>query len=94
LGGFLDATVEIDVSGISTKEELHDILFRQLSFPDYYGCNWDAFDECIRDPDVQLPARVRVRGMGSLTERLPREAKLFRRCASDPQAIPIFEWFQ
>jgi RNAse (barnase) inhibitor barstar len=86
--------VGIDVSQIRTKEELHELLFEKLNFPEYYGGNWDAFNECIRDPDVALPAQVRVRGMGSLQGRLPRDAELFYRCASDPTARPQFEWIQ
>jgi RNAse (barnase) inhibitor barstar len=85
-------TVEIDVSAAQTREQLHDLLAGELNFPDYYGKNWDAFDECISDPEVNLPDRVRVRGMDVLARTLPREAALFRDCASRPEAIPRFEW--
>ena len=85
-------TVEIDVSAVRTREQLHELLFVELGFPDYYGSNWDAFDECISDPEVHLPQRVRVRGMSRLEATLPREAQLFRECASQPKAIPSFEW--
>lgn len=36
-------------SGITTKSELLDWFGRILMFPNYYGANWDAFDECLRD---------------------------------------------
>ena len=31
------------------KRELLTLLARQLGFPDYFGCNWDALDDCLRD---------------------------------------------
>jgi len=36
-------------TGIRTKEALLCELYQRLHFPDYFGNNWDALDECIRD---------------------------------------------
>lgn len=35
--------------GIKSKATLLDALSVALRFPDYFGANWDALDECIRD---------------------------------------------
>jgi hypothetical protein len=35
--------------GVATKEALLDELYKALLFPEYFGDNWDAFEECIRD---------------------------------------------
>jgi hypothetical protein len=32
-----------------TEEDLHNALATQLVFPDYYGSNLDAFNDCMRD---------------------------------------------
>lgn len=40
--------------GIRTPERLFDELSRSLDLPDYFGRNWDALDECLRD----LPERA------------------------------------
>jgi RNAse (barnase) inhibitor barstar len=34
---------------ISSKEVLFEALGGQLKLPEYFGENWDAFEECIRD---------------------------------------------
>lgn len=39
----------LDVSAITAREELHAHIAQDYGFPDCYGSNWDAFDECIRD---------------------------------------------
>lgn len=36
-------------TGISTKTELLKVYYEMLKLPDYFGFNWDALFECIRD---------------------------------------------
>jgi hypothetical protein len=36
-------------AGITSKAALLRELAKQLRFPDYFGANWDALWECIRD---------------------------------------------
>jgi RNAse (barnase) inhibitor barstar len=68
----------LDVSSIEGREALHDLLASTFNFPDYYGKNWDAFDECIRDYPPSAP--VRIKGVQKLENALPREAALLRHC--------------
>jgi hypothetical protein len=54
---FVDTTYEsvgaakiVDVpSSVTTKNELIASLAESLAVPDYFGANWDALDECLRD---------------------------------------------
>ena len=79
--------VVIDLSAVRTASDLHELLARKLAFPDYYGRNWDAFDECFGDPDAgTLPDSVRFLGWEALNQRLPQEAKLLRECVEDARA--------
>jgi ribonuclease inhibitor len=76
-----DDRLEIDVGTVTTRHELHDMLFQAFRFPDYYGGNWDAFDECIRD--VPVPSMIQVTRFGMLRSRLPREAELMSQCLTE-----------
>ena len=73
--------LRVDVGAASSREELHRLLAAAFHFPGYYGHNWDAFDECIRD--VELPAHVEIVGLEALRARLPREAELLQQCVRD-----------
>jgi len=73
--------LKVDVGSMSTRQELHALLFEAFRFPDYYGENWDAFDECIRD--VEIPPHVEITGLESLRVRLPREAELLKGCITE-----------
>jgi ribonuclease inhibitor len=68
----------IDLNGIASRDALHEQLAKVFSFPEYYGRNWDAFDECIGE--VKLPATVKVIGFEDFRFRLAREAKLLADC--------------
>jgi RNAse (barnase) inhibitor barstar len=39
----------LDGRTLSTREDLFLSLARSLSFPGYFGENWDALDECLAD---------------------------------------------
>jgi len=39
----------IDARGIASKPAFLDAFAGALHFPDYFGRNWDAFEECLRD---------------------------------------------
>ncbi len=41
--------IEIDCSGITTPEQLHEALRQALSFPDWYGNNLDALFDCLTE---------------------------------------------
>lgn len=74
-------SVDVNVAGIASREQLHSHLREQLGFPDYYGCNFDAFWDCITDPaQWRMPVTLRVLGLDALASLLPREARLLREC--------------
>src|SRR4051794_34142310 len=55
-----DATKIVEVTqSITTKHALLGMLAESLQFPDYFGANWDALDECLRDLSW-LPVRAVV----------------------------------
>lgn len=45
------AVFEIDAAAISGERDLFTAVDRALQLPDYFGMNWDALEECLRDLD-------------------------------------------
>ena len=39
----------VDFSKVNYYLEMHAVIMYSLEFPDYYGCNWDAFWDCLTD---------------------------------------------
>ena len=39
----------VDLKGVSDTDKLFKIFVDAFRFPDYFGYNWSAFDECIND---------------------------------------------
>lgn len=68
--------LDLDTSRVTSEAGLLEELARVFRFPDYFGGNWDAADECLRDLSW-LPARgyvLRVPEAESLWQRLPAAA--------------------
>lgn len=39
----------LDFTQVNNWKDIQIILAKEFDFPDYYGCNWDAFWDCIVD---------------------------------------------
>lgn len=50
--------VVIEGSGVESREVFFDKLANALSFPSYFGRNWDAVYDCLTDPSVMPVERV------------------------------------
>ena len=78
------STIVLDLSRVSSTDDLHELVKTKLNFPSYYGRNWDAFWDCVTDSDQsRMPDRLVVRGWSALESRLPRDARLLRECLED-----------
>ena len=39
----------VDFTNVNYYLEMHAIIWKTLDFPEYYGCNWSAFWDCLTD---------------------------------------------
>jgi barstar (barnase inhibitor) len=54
-----DARVVRIPAGLLHKRDLLTVLARDLDFPGYFGWNWDALEECLRDLKwIEYPRRI------------------------------------
>ena len=84
MGNVAARNYSLDVSAVTCKADLHATIASALSFPSYYGKNWDAFDECLSE--LELPAHIAIIGTAELRQRLPRDAAMLLQCISDAVA--------
>ncbi|MDO9003120.1 MAG: barstar family protein [Aquabacterium sp.] len=77
--------IEIDLSTVSSSQELHAALAKCLHFPEWYGANWDAFWDAITGL-VEMPISLHLIGWNEVSRRLPREAKLLQACLQEMSA--------
>lgn len=54
--------------------EMHQVIREALDFPDYYGCNWDAFWDCLTDM-VGRPIHIEIIGFNVIEEKFDDAAK-------------------
>ncbi|MER5516282.1 barstar family protein [Streptomyces sp. NPDC002763] len=50
--------VTLDLAGVADKSGLMDRTAAALSLPDWFGRNWDALADSLRDPSVWPPEAV------------------------------------
>lgn len=68
----------IDLRHVKTAHQLHELLKTSLQLPAYYGMNWDAFKDAIRDENA-LPHSLILRSWASLQAHLPHDASMLRK---------------
>lgn len=43
------ALFSLDLAGVDDKAGFLEVAAKALRFPDYFGSNWDAFEDCLTD---------------------------------------------
>ena len=52
----------IDFRGVKNYYDMHFTIRDSLDFPDYYGCNWSAFWDCLTDM-LGRPIHIEIIGL-------------------------------
>lgn len=65
-------TIIIDFSDCRYVDDIHGKLKTSFGFPDYYGKNWDALWDCLRDfvLSEESPREVVIRGIDQMPKDL------------------------
>ena len=48
--------------------EMHHIIRQALDWPDYYGCNWDAFWDCLTNM-LGRPVHIEIIGLEVIKQK-------------------------
>ena len=63
----------IDFTNVNYYLEMHGVIWHALEFPDYYGCNWDAFWDLLREMTGEA-MHVQILGIDVIEKRFVKEA--------------------
>lgn len=72
-------TVDVDLAGVTTREEFHERVRQALPVPDWYGNNLDAFHDVLSE-QPELTVRLL-----HATQLPPRYAAALERICADSQ---------
>jgi len=80
----INSAFSIEVpSKLLSKNALLDFLGNGLHFPDYFGGNWDAFEECIRDLSWLKEHNIVIRHLDLPLENEPPSARIYLSILND-----------
>lgn len=66
-----EITLTLDLTGCKYLGELHQRIKDSFDFPDYYGCNWDAFYDLLCTENTA--GHVRICGEKTMPKELQKE---------------------
>ena len=64
----------IDFTKVNSYLEMHFVIRQALDWPDYYGCNWDAFWDCLTNM-VGRPIHIEIIGLDVVERKFDDAAK-------------------
>ena len=65
----------IDFRTVKSYLEMHFVIREALDFPDYYGCNWDAFWDCLTNM-VGRPIHIEIVGLDVIERKFDGAAQM------------------
>ena len=72
----------VDFTGCKNLDEIHAQFKRVFDFPDYYGENWSAFWDCMREM-VGDPMYVEIHGFADFEKLSAWNANIFKESMED-----------
>ena len=64
----------IDFTNVKNYLEMHFVIREALDWPEYYGCNWDAFWDCLTDMYGD-PIHIEIIGLEVIEKKFGDSAK-------------------
>ena len=65
----------IDFRGVKNYYDMHFTIRDSLEFPDYYGCNWSAFWDCLTDMYGE-PIHIEIIGLDVIERNFGDDAEI------------------
>jgi RNAse (barnase) inhibitor barstar len=75
----------LDLTGITTKADLHQLFKTALGFPEWYGPSWDAFWDSAT-AIVEMPARLTLTHWQDFARHCPHDFGILQRVIADYNA--------
>ena len=63
----------LDFSDVKYYLEFHAIIKKELDLPDYYGCNFDALWDCLKEM-ITEPLQVEIIGISNIRKQFDETA--------------------
>lgn len=73
----------IDFTNLQHYYDIHRIIKKALDLPDYYGENWDAFWDCLREMVDEEILNIQILGFNNFKNRYPDDAKIMANLLED-----------
>lgn len=67
----------LDFQGIDSSKKLHIYLKLKFELSDYYGRNWDAFEDLLYG-DIKFPYKIIIKNDNYLLKHLPQDFEIFK----------------
>lgn len=85
----------LDFRNVEHFGEVHYIIKTELDFPEYYGCNWDAFWDCLKGL-IGDPIHIEILGLDVVERKFGDRAAMiveilreFKHCSNNKYAHEI-----
>lgn len=65
----------IDFTNVNHYLEMHAVIWHAFEFPEYYGCNWDAFWDCLSEMYGD-PVHIEIIGLDVIERKFDDSASI------------------